>query len=139
MKIKQSTFYALRLIYRIYKEADGVVTSVELAKMEEISQGVTMKILRQLTQVGILNVHQGICGGFSLSRDINEITMLEVITEFEGLDICKDIGESTGSEKKGLLRTCSRINEELQAVLLKYTVRALFEPKENLFSESMPL
>lgn len=138
MKIKQSTFYALRLIYRTYAEDAVVITSVELAEKEKISQGVTMKILRELARAGMMEVHQGrgqICGGFSLAKGIDKITLFDVIMVFEGLDICEKIGEPFFKEKDGLTRMCIQINEQLKEIFLKYTIQDLFESSENLSFE----
>lgn len=59
MKIKQSTFDAIRILCRIHKEQNDVVTSREIAEKEELSPGVTLKILRDLSHTGMVHAHQG--------------------------------------------------------------------------------
>lgn len=131
MKIKQSTFHALRILYRIHREEERVITSKEIAETEEISQGVIIKIARVLVQDGMLCAHQGrgqICGGFSLQKSIDEITMAEVMKVMEGIDICSKLDEI--SRKKGtlLFQACSQMNTDLEELFSKYTIRDLFEP-----------
>lgn len=134
MKIKQTTFYALRIICRINREESRVVTSKEIAEKEECSQGVTLKILRALEVAGILCVHQGrgqVCGGFSLAKSIDDITMAEVMKVLEGMDICINLDEASRQKEERLFRTCSQINRELEEIFSGYTIRELFEPEET--------
>lgn len=135
MRIKQSTFYALRIIYRIHKEENEIVTSAEIAEKEEISQGVGLKILRKLAQAGIMQVHQGrgqICGGFSMIKTIDEITLSEVLGVMEGIDICTNLDKSTRNKEELLFRTCCQINGHLGEIFSRYTIRDLFESDEKV-------
>jgi len=130
MKIKQTTFYALRAIRRIYVEDKPVITSTVIAEKEELSQGVLLRLLRTLNHAGILEVHQGrgtICGGFSLVKKIDEITLLEVIDVMEHIDICSHLGEEFQIKEKQLFNKCEQINKHLREELSKYTIRDLFE------------
>jgi len=45
MNIKQTTLDAFRIIGRLHKTQDRVVTSREIAEKEELSQGVILRIL----------------------------------------------------------------------------------------------
>lgn len=128
MKINKTTFYALRIIYRIYMEESVIVTSCEIAKKEKISQGVSMKILSKLVRAGILQVHQGrgqICGGFSLLKNIDEITMLEILEIMEGMDICRNLAEIHKTTHQ-LLMKCSEFSERINDIGSQYTIHDLF-------------
>ena len=54
MKINQSTFYALRILYRLDEVKDRVVTSMEIAEKENYSAGMILKLLRKMGQDGIV-------------------------------------------------------------------------------------
>lgn len=134
MKIKQTTFCAMRILWRIHQEQKKVVTSKEIAEREEASTGVTLKILRELSRAGILHVHQGrgqVCGGFSLAKSIDDIKMVNVIVALEGLDIGVNLDEASRGKEKNLDRTCNQINEHLEELFSKYSIRYLFEPDEQ--------
>lgn len=130
MKINQSTFFAFRILYRLYQGKDRMVTSKEIAEMEELSQGVVLKILQKLSRVGICYVQQGrgaVCGGFTLAKSIDEITVFEILKTMEGVDICINLDAAYRKKEKQMFLVCSRMNDELEELLSKYTVRSLFE------------
>jgi len=129
MKIKQTTFYALLAIHRIYLEGRQIITSVELAEKENISHGVMIKTLRVLTHAGILHVHQGrgnVCGGYSLAKRIDEITLLDIIDIMEQVNICKNIATGNREREAQLFCKFSQINESLKEEFSKYTIQDLF-------------
>jgi len=131
MKIKQSTFYAFRILYRLHKGKGRVVTSREVAEKEELSPGVILKILRIMGQNGIVCAHQGrgeAGGGFSLEKNIDEITFLEIVKIMEGVDLCANMDAASRQKEMQMFWTSSRINEELEKLLSNYTARDLFEP-----------
>jgi len=130
MKINKTTFYALRMIYRIYVEEKVIITSREIAEKEKIPQGVSMKILSKLVRAGILKVYQGrgqVCGGFSLSKSINEITILEILEIMEGMDICKNLEVEFHKAGHHMLTKCIEFNESIKDIVSRYTIHDLFE------------
>jgi len=54
VKISQSTFYALRILYRLDEMKGRVVTSREIAEKEYYSVGMILKLLRNMGQDGIV-------------------------------------------------------------------------------------
>jgi len=54
VKINQSTFYALKILYRLDEVKDRVVTSMEIAEKENYSAGMILKLLRKMGQDGIV-------------------------------------------------------------------------------------
>lgn len=134
MKIKQTTFYAMRILCRIHKGKSKVVTSKEIAEKEELSQGVTLKILRELSHAGIVHAHQGRgqnCGGFSLEKSIDRITMADVIAVMEGLDIGENLDGVSRGKAKALDLACDQINEELMKLFSRYSISHLLEPDDR--------
>lgn len=130
MKIKQTTFYALRAIHRIHLEVRNIITSSVIAGKEGLSPGVVLKVLRGLSKAGMLYAHQGrgeLAGGFSLVRREEEITLLEVVDVMEKMDICSNLDEQTGEPEMALLHNCRRLNGQLREELSKYTIQDLFE------------
>jgi len=129
MKIKQTTFYALKAIRRIYLENEEILTSNIIAEKEKLSQGVLLRLLRILDRAGILCVHQGrgiVSGGFSLAKSIDEITLLDVVKVVEDVDICKNLDEAVGRQDALLFDHCREINNHIQEEFSRYTIRDLF-------------
>lgn len=97
-----------------------------------MSQGVLLRTLRMLGNGGVLEVFQGrgsVCGGFSLRRGIDEITMLDVISIMQPIDMCKNLDEEYKNEDSPLFSACSQIGDHLKAEFDGYTIRDLFERK----------
>jgi Rrf2 family iron-sulfur cluster assembly transcriptional regulator len=58
----------------------------DICERAEIPESFTRKVLQALVQGGFLHAHRGPGGGYSLTRDPSEITVLEVIQAVEGED-----------------------------------------------------
>ena len=130
MKIKQSTFYAFRIIYRLDEAGSRVVTSREIAEKEDYSAGMVLKLLCAMRKGGLVSAHQGrgqASGGFTLEKEIDEITILEIVRIMEGVDICANLDETLRQKGTQMSLICSRMNEALAELLSRYTVRDLFE------------
>lgn len=56
----------------------------EICEIAEIPEPLTRKVLQSLVQGGFLEAHRGPGGGYTLTRNPAEITLLEVIRAVEG-------------------------------------------------------
>ena len=79
--------YAIRaLIYLANKtRAAGTVTASEIAAAENIPPYYLAKVLKDLSNAGILDSVRGRGGGFRMSRAAAEISVFEVLEAAEGL------------------------------------------------------
>lgn len=78
--------YAIRALLYLADSEDGrTVTASEIATAEDIPPYYLAKVLKDLSNAGILSSVRGRGGGFQLSRPANEITVLEVLEAAEGL------------------------------------------------------
>lgn len=134
MRIKQTTFYAIRILYRLHREKTNLVTSKYIAKKEEISQGVILKILRVLSHAGIVKVHQGrgqISRGFALAKSIDDITMADIMGAMEGMDVGVNLEEASNEQEASLHQVCEQINERLEQLFSTYSLRQLLESEKE--------
>jgi len=85
MRLNQATDYAFRAVLYLSRLPRGqVMEAKSIAEEEYIPMRFLLKILRLLTQAGIVESFRGIGGGYSLARPPAEITMLDVIEAIEG-------------------------------------------------------
>ncbi|GBF35037.1 Rrf2 family transcriptional regulator [Desulfocucumis palustris] len=85
MRLNQATDYAMRSVLYLSGLPYGQVVEAKLISEEErVPMRFLLKILRQLTQAGIVQSYRGINGGYSLARPPSEITMLDVVEAIEG-------------------------------------------------------
>lgn len=131
MRLKQTTFYALWALRDIYLDKNKVLTSNLIAEKENISQGVLLRTLRMLSRKGILEAHQGrgnICGGFSLNKSIDDITLLEVIEATDGdLNIYQKAGFLAEDKDGPPQQALDMINQNIRNELVKYSIRDFFD------------
>ena len=85
LQITRQTEYAIRgLMELAAKNDESPVRLKALAESCEVSEAFLAKIFQLLSQNGIVKSHRGVKGGFSLGRDLQDITMLEVVDLCEG-------------------------------------------------------
>ena len=85
MKINRSTVYAFIAVgYIARKNSDGAVLAASVSKEYGIPLEYLLKILQQLVRANILRSKRGPRGGFSLARDSEHITMLDIINAVDG-------------------------------------------------------
>lgn len=83
--IRRSTDYGLRALVYIANGSEGVpLQASEISEAENLSEEYIQKILRALSEAGILAVHRGPAGGFELARSPADITLLDVMEVLQG-------------------------------------------------------
>ncbi len=114
LNISESLSLALHSL-RIISASDGTVNALEISKKTGMSINHLSKVLRKLAVGGILNVSKGPGGGFYLSQEQREKSLMDVYLLFEQMPIDKAcIYENPLCDKKkcvfgGLL---CRVNDE---------------------------
>lgn len=83
--IRRNTDYGIRaLVYMSKRPKDHIFLVKHLAQEAEVSDEFLRKILQKLANVGIVKSHRGPQGGFSLAKDPEKITVLEVMEVLQG-------------------------------------------------------
>jgi Rrf2 family protein len=102
--IKRNTGYGLRALLHMAANGEAeAYTAEDLAEVADTSIDFMHKIMRSLRDAGIVSAKRGPSGGFTLERDPNDVTLLEVVNaiqgEFQvnrcviGLGVCPRSGE----------------------------------------------
>jgi Rrf2 family protein len=83
--ITRATEYAIRAILHMSRQPRGeVVYKKDICREQEITPAFLTKILQPLIKAGIVGSQRGVGGGFFLTRDPAEITLLDIIKAQEG-------------------------------------------------------
>ena len=126
MKTGRSTEYGMIAVCHItqhYKE--GPVMAQKIARAYQIPLEYLLKILQQMVRENVLISKRGPRGGFWLSRDASEITLLQVVEAIEGPVVtnmqlaqqAKDLPFSVKIEK-----VCRQIAENVKEQYSKVTI-----------------
>jgi Rrf2 family protein len=85
MQITRQADYAVRAIYYLSNlESGSRASTSQIAKEQHIPPSFLAKIISQLSVAGLLHTSRGARGGVSLSREPQDITMLDVIESIDG-------------------------------------------------------
>ena len=86
MHITKKEDYALRaLLHLAAYGTDTPVMMKEIADVKHIPQPFLAKIMQELSDVGLVESHRGVKGGFTLKKDPDDITFLDVIQAVDGV------------------------------------------------------
>lgn len=77
--LSQTVEYALRAAVLLASDPDASLTTDQIAQRTHVPRGYLSKVLQQLGRASLVHAQRGLYGGFTLSRQPVEITILEVI------------------------------------------------------------
>lgn len=103
--LSKSCVYGIRASIYIASEAeDNYISISKVAKDLNLSAHFLTKILQQITNKGLLVSHKGPRGGVKFSRDTNDISLLEVISAIDGMELFDEC--ALGLEGCGVYKPC---------------------------------
>ena len=116
LKLSKKTEYALLAVkYMALKNNCNCVTAKEISNGYNIPYDLLSKILQKLTKRNIIVSYQGVKGGYSLVRNADDITLNDVISAIERIQITNCMKEN-GSKKDCARFDCCQIRNPLSKV-----------------------
>jgi Rrf2 family protein len=130
MKITNATDYAIRaVLYIAQKKEKKYLMRSELSKECNIPDCFLGKILQALKKSEILTSCRGKFGGYTLAKNVEDITIYDIITAVEGniyLNECLNNDETCSKAKECTIKIMlSEINKELISNLKNYNIKNL--------------
>lgn len=77
--ISQTAEYALRAIVYLADQGGVACTTAQIAKATLVPAGYLAKVMQGLSRAGVVNSQRGLNGGFKLTRDPKEMSILTVV------------------------------------------------------------
>lgn len=133
MRISTKGRYGLRILLDLAAhQADARPRLIrEIAKSQQISEKYVSRLILALRDAGIVDSLRGARGGYSIAKPLDQVTLLEAIETMEGpLEVVECLAGSSECERAA---TCGprqfwrQFNNEICAILQKYTVQDLFD------------
>jgi Rrf2 family protein len=84
IKISKKIEYGILALQYITIHSDKIVSAKEISEQMGIPYEFLSKTLQQLMKKGIIQSHQGIKGGYVLSKKPSELTVKDIIEALEG-------------------------------------------------------
>ena len=108
LRLSKKADYALLALRHMAAHADRPAHSArELAEAYDIPAELLAKVLQSLVRAGLLASHQGIHGGYGLSRSSDQISVADVIQAIDGpltVTACSDTDHSCDQYAKCNIR-----------------------------------
>lgn len=132
LRLSKLADYAVALLARMGQE-DGLHTAPALSAATGVAEPTVAKVLRILSQAGLVEAQRGARGGHRLTRPIAAINLAEVVVAVDGpiaLTACVD-GAMGGCEAEGSCPVRGRwdpVNAAVRAALSAVTIADLARP-----------
>lgn len=84
LRISKLTDYATVIMSYLALDPNGVWSATRIAKAISLAVPTVSKILKILSEAGLLKSFRGTGGGYQLARSTQEITLAEVVIAIEG-------------------------------------------------------
>ncbi|MBO5377089.1 MAG: Rrf2 family transcriptional regulator [Ruminiclostridium sp.] len=127
MHITLETDYAIRIVDRLIN-AKGRIDAKTLSERTDVPQRFALKILRKLTEGGIVKSYKGAGGGYEIALSPSEISLYDIVELVEGtyrFSRCVGDGYNCTCNKNELpcayQKVFSNISEEVCRMLRKQT------------------
>jgi FeS assembly SUF system regulator len=133
-KISRMTDYGVVVMAQLAQATDAVVTAPDLASEAGLPAPTVAKILKRMTQGGLVTSHRGINGGYALSRPATEISVADIIRALEGpvaVTACVDTatGDACSVESLCPIRGCwDRVNAAVNRTLQSMSLAEIAAP-----------
>ena len=133
IKLSRMADYGVVLMTQFARDADTMKTAPDMALASGLPAPTVSKILKMLTQGGLLDSQRGIKGGYSLARDPADISVADIIGALDGpiaLTECMT-GDGVLCEIEALCPTRTnwkKINDVLTTALSSVTLAEMAGP-----------
>ena len=81
--ISPTAEYALRAVVCLGARSSGPQTNHQISEFTKVPAAYLSKVLQALCRAGIVASQRGLKGGYSLTRDMDEITLYEVVSALD--------------------------------------------------------
>lgn len=105
--------YAVRAIVYLAMNPGRSCPAADIAETTKIPSGYVSKVLQDLARAGLLKAQRGPNGGFSLTRDPAQITLLEAVNAVDPIHRIHSCPLGISSHGRNLCRLHSRLDRAI--------------------------
>lgn len=127
MELSSKLEYALLALIELASQNAKKVplTLSEITTKQPIPERYLEQVFTNLRRGGLVQSHRGAKGGYLLSREPGEITLLEVVISLEGVQKEKKRSDYCTVEKETIYKVWQQANSASEAILRRYTLQDL--------------
>jgi FeS assembly SUF system regulator len=143
IKLSRLADYGVVLMTQLARDPGALKTAPDMALVTGLPVPTVAKILKVLTQEGLLSSHRGIKGGYALARSTADITIAEIIGALDGpIALTECTGDDgTNCEIELLCPTrvnWRRINEVVMHALNDVSLADMALPGHDFMATTLP-
>lgn len=132
LKISKLTDYATWIIHSLSQQTASPRSALQISTEIKLPLPTVSKILKSMTQAGLIKSARGVEGGYCLDKDLREISLRQLMDAIEGpfaLTACNKENHVCGKEGICYLRHSWRIvHEKVRALLEGITIAEMIAP-----------
>lgn len=132
LRIAKLTDYSLLIMSQMAKEPESVLSATLLAERLLLSVPTVSKILKMLSDAGLVNSVRGAEGGYHLAHSPKEITIADVLNAMEGelamMECCLRKNLCQREASCAIRLNWQKINTQVASLLASFTLVDMLEP-----------
>lgn len=146
IKINRKVEYAL-MVLKLMKEkgSQDLTTAREVCDRFQTPFDTTAKVMQQMNNAGILHSQKGVKGGYTLFRDLSDVTYMELVELIEGKSFmmdCHDRGDDRGPcdlyHNCNISQPIKRLNDYLINIFKALSLNEILAEDNILALKKMP-
>lgn len=132
LRIGKLTDYAMLIISQMAKDSQSILSATSLAETLHLSAPTVSKILKILSDRGLVKSVRGAEGGYHLAKDAAQITVADIISAMEGgisvAQCCENFNVCDLTGRCVLRENLLKINKLVHSVLDGFTIVDMLSP-----------
>lgn len=132
LRIGKLTDYAMLIMSQMARHPDAVMSATMLAELLHLTVPTVSKVLKMLSDAGLVSSIRGAEGGYHLARLANTITVADIIAAMEGdlamTECCESPGLCSIDSFCTMRENWLQINNMIHALLSKVTILDMLDP-----------
>ena len=132
LRVTKLTDYATVVLTVLAARPGDVLSAADLAETAGLEPPTVSKLLKPLAQAGLVSSVRGAHGGYRLSRDATEITLIEIVEAMEGplaMTECSQHDSHCGiADQCGVRANWRLINDVVGDALRGVTLAQMLKP-----------
>lgn len=124
----QTAEYALRAVVALGTHPEGPLTTNQIAERTKVPAGYLSKVLQAMGRGGLVEAQRGFGGGFVLTRSLETLTILDVLTAVDPLKRIEHCPLGLAAHGRRLCALHKRLDEGIamvEALFGETTIAAL--------------
>ncbi len=143
LRVTKLTDYATVVLTVLAARPGQVLSAADLAEHAGLEQPTVSKLLKPLAQAGLVEGLRGVHGGYRLSRDASDISLIEIVEAMEGplamTECSQDHGQCGIAHQCGVRANWRLINDVVGEALRGVTLEQMLQPPSPSDTRRRPI